>query len=192
MVTIKGGDKLASVLAEIATNASKASSVNIGFLEGSTYPDGTSLPMVAAIQEYGGRIEVPAHEVTVYRQVNKAGTAFNKKGRFVKQEKSNFATTHTVEAHTIVLPPRPFFRLMIEQKSPEWPNTVADLLVENKYDAEKTLKKTGASIKGQLQQSIADFDSVPLSPKTIAAKGFAKQLIDSDHMKKSVDYEVKS
>lgn len=53
MVKFAGGDKLAGVLAGIASNASKASSVDVGFLEGATYPDGTSVPMVAAIQEFG-------------------------------------------------------------------------------------------------------------------------------------------
>ncbi|MGO7089488.1 hypothetical protein AB9E14_23720 [Rhizobium leguminosarum] len=53
MVTLKGGDKLAAALAEIAKNVSKASSVDIGFLEGATYPDGKSVPEIAAIQEFG-------------------------------------------------------------------------------------------------------------------------------------------
>lgn len=53
MVAISGGNKLAAALAEIAQNVSKSSSVQIGFLEGSTYKDGTSVPMVAAIQEFG-------------------------------------------------------------------------------------------------------------------------------------------
>jgi hypothetical protein len=50
---ISGGDKLKARLAEIAQNASKAATVEIGFLEGSTYPDGTSVPLVAAMDEFG-------------------------------------------------------------------------------------------------------------------------------------------
>lgn len=53
MAEIKGGDKLEAALAEIAKNVTKAAKVDIGFLENSTYPDGTSVPMVAAIQEFG-------------------------------------------------------------------------------------------------------------------------------------------
>lgn len=53
MVAFTGGDKLLAKLAEISLNVSKASSVEIGFLDGATYPDGTSVPMVAAMNEFG-------------------------------------------------------------------------------------------------------------------------------------------
>ena len=48
-----GGSKLDATLKQIAAKASSAKVVNVGFLEGATYPDGTSVPMVAAINEYG-------------------------------------------------------------------------------------------------------------------------------------------
>lgn len=51
--SISGGEKLAARLKEISALVSKKSLVRVGFLEGGRYPDGTSLPMVAAIQEYG-------------------------------------------------------------------------------------------------------------------------------------------
>lgn len=50
---IQGGDKLQARLTEIARNANKAATVKVGFLENATYPDGTSVGMVAAIQEFG-------------------------------------------------------------------------------------------------------------------------------------------
>ena len=53
MATIKGGDVLRARLRGIAAKASKSPSVSIGFLPGATYPDGTSVPMVAAANEYG-------------------------------------------------------------------------------------------------------------------------------------------
>lgn len=53
MGAFKGGAKLQAALDKVAANASKAATLSVGFLEGSTYPDGTSLPMVAAIQEFG-------------------------------------------------------------------------------------------------------------------------------------------
>lgn len=148
MVQITGGDKLSAALAEIAQNASKAAEVDVGFLEGSTYPDGTSVPMVAAIQEFGS----PANNI----------------------------------------PPRPFFRSMIQEKSPEWPGAVAGLLKANDFDAEQTLAQTGAQIKYQLQQSIEDFVGVPLKPETIKRKGFDKQLVDTGHMRNSIKFNVKS
>lgn len=50
---LQGGDKLAAKLAELSKQIAKASEVRIGFLEGSTEADGTSIPMIAAIQEFG-------------------------------------------------------------------------------------------------------------------------------------------
>jgi hypothetical protein len=52
-VTLTGGKRLEAALQRISKQVSKASTVQVGFPEGARYPDGTSLPMVAAIQEYG-------------------------------------------------------------------------------------------------------------------------------------------
>lgn len=49
--TTRGGDKMAQVLAEIGSRA--AGRVKVGYLEGATYPDGTSVAQVAAWQEFG-------------------------------------------------------------------------------------------------------------------------------------------
>jgi len=50
---LSGGEALEQKLADIARNLSKASSVKVGFLEGATYSDGTSVAMIAAIQDFG-------------------------------------------------------------------------------------------------------------------------------------------
>lgn len=50
---VTGGDKLTRRLNEIARNLSKGGTVRVGFLEGATYPDGTPVALVAAIQEFG-------------------------------------------------------------------------------------------------------------------------------------------
>ena len=58
---ISGGSKLAATLKKLSDKVEKAASLRVGFLEGSRYPDGTSVPMVAAIQEYGApRAGIPA------------------------------------------------------------------------------------------------------------------------------------
>jgi len=148
MVELSGGVDLDRRLSELAKGLRKAASVRVGFLEGSTYPDGTSVALVAAINEWGQTRIHPNQ------------------------------------------PPRPFFRRMIKEKSPEWPQAIAGLLVANDYDAEKVLALTGAAIAGQLQQSIVDFVDPPLSPVTVALKGHDKPLNDSGVMLKSVSYEV--
>ena len=86
--------------------------------------------------------------------------------------------------------PRPFFRQMIAQESPPWPGKMAKLAKATDYDGDKVLALMGEDIKGALQQSINEFQSPPLAPSTIEAKGFAKPLIDTSHMLNSVTYEV--
>lgn len=147
MVDLSGGDKLAKALADISAKVKTAAEVDVGFLEGATYPDGTSVPLVAAVQEFG--------------------------------------------APSRGIPPRPFFRDMIKDKSPEWPDAIGNLLVANRYDTKKTLGQAGVAIEGQLKEAITKFDGVPLKPATIARKGFDKQLIDSGVMLRSVSSVVK-
>lgn len=53
MPTLSGGDKLASALREIGKKLKKGGTLRVGFLENSTYPDGTSVPLVAALNEFG-------------------------------------------------------------------------------------------------------------------------------------------
>ncbi len=53
MATLTGGDKLTARLAELAKSVTKSATLSVGFMPGASYPDGTSIPMVAAIQEFG-------------------------------------------------------------------------------------------------------------------------------------------
>jgi hypothetical protein len=188
-IGLSGGDKLRTTLEGIARKAGTGDLLRLGFLEGATYPDGTPVAYIAACNEYGGTFNVPEHETTIYRKVDASGE-FTKGGQFVKQSASNFATDHTVPAHTVTTPPRPFFRQMIDAKSPGWGATMAKALKSTEYDADRALGLIGEGIKGQLQQSIRDFAGVPLAPSTIAAKGNDKQLVDSGVMLNSVDFDV--
>lgn len=104
------------------------------------------------------------------------------------------------------IPPRPFFRNMIAAKRHEWGPAVRDLLLDNGYDALRTLQLAGEAIAGQLRQSIVDTNSPPLAESTLRARGVggmvynpkksstfgAKPLIDTGHLFNSVDYEVKA
>lgn len=84
----------------------------------------------------------------------------------------------------------PFFTRMIEEKSPAWGKTLADLLVANDYDVEKCLALMGTGIAGQLRQAIVDMNEPALDPRTVARKGFDKPLVDTGHMLNSIDFEV--
>ena len=53
MAELRGGAKLDAYLADTAERVSNPGTLRVGFLEGATYPDGTSVAMVAAIQNFG-------------------------------------------------------------------------------------------------------------------------------------------
>lgn len=147
MTTFSGGAALEAKLAELAEKLGDGKTLRVGFLEGATYPDGQSVPMVAAANEYGD-------------------PAMNR-------------------------PPRPFFRNMIADKSPEWPQDIAKIAEATGYDAETMLGQMGEHIKGQLQGSIRELMEPALSPVTIAKKGFSKPLIETSQLLNSVDYDIK-
>lgn len=88
------------------------------------------------------------------------------------------------------IPPRPFFSNMVDAKSPGWPDAFVKVMKAADYDIEVSLARMGEHIAGQLRQSIRDTNSPPLSPATIAKKGFAKPLIDTAVMFQSVGVEV--
>jgi len=53
MASIRGGHKLDAALAEMATKIANPATLRVGFLSNASYPDGTPVAMVAAIQDYG-------------------------------------------------------------------------------------------------------------------------------------------
>jgi hypothetical protein len=109
-------------LKEIASKMS--AHVDVGFLEGATYPDGTPVASVAFWDEYGHGGPFPS-------------------------------------------PARPYFRTMIAAESPSWPGKVARLAEATGGDGARVLALMGEDIQGALIQSIANFNSVPLSPTTL-------------------------
>jgi hypothetical protein len=146
MASVTGGGALDTVLTRIGTSLDKAREVRVGFLEGATYPDGTPVAMVAAIQNFGA----PA-----------AG-----------------------------IPPRPFFSDMVERHKGDWGDTFGNVLMDADYNAGRALALMGKGMAGQLREQIVETNAPPLSPRTIAAKGSEKPLIDTGHMLESVDKEV--
>ena len=147
MTLFSGGEALEKKLAELAESLGESKTLRVGFLEGATYPDGESVPMVAAANEFGD-------------------PAMNR-------------------------PPRPFFRNMIADKSPQWGDDIGKIAVATNYDTSTLLPLMGERIKDQLQGSIREFYDPPLSAYTIKEKGFDKPLIDTSHMLNSVDYDIK-
>jgi hypothetical protein len=187
--TFSGGAALEAKLKEIAAKVGKPNTVRVGFLEDATYPDGTPVALIAATNEYGGTVTVPAHDVTINRSIKSDGT-FNKNGQFVKADKANFSTTHHVESYEIDTPARPFFRDMIQKRKGEWAPDLGNIIKASDYDTAVALGRMGKHIEEQLQESIREFSSPGNAESTIAKKGFDKPLIESSHMLNSVDSEV--
>ncbi|NSL91710.1 HK97-gp10 family putative phage morphogenesis protein [Acetobacter syzygii] len=52
-VKISGGDKMRAALEKLSQKVKSGAHVRVGFLEGETYPDGTSVAQVAAWNEFG-------------------------------------------------------------------------------------------------------------------------------------------
>lgn len=73
------------------------------------------------------------------------------------------------------IPPRPFFRPMIQAKSPEWPKAIAEDLKRTNYNAAATLDALGDQVAGQLKDSIVATDSPALSPVTLMLRGMRSQ-----------------
>lgn len=95
-----------------------------------------------------------------------------------------------LEFGTSKMPPRPFFRNMIAAKSGEWPDGIAYQLKATDYNTRLTLERTGEAIKGQLKESMLDLWTPPLSPVTIAKKGFEKPLIEHGDTINAISWEV--
>lgn len=53
MATMKGGEKVVERLKQIARSIGNGGTLRVGWLEGSTYPDGKPTAMIAAITEFG-------------------------------------------------------------------------------------------------------------------------------------------
>jgi hypothetical protein len=184
---LHGGDKLQAYLDGLLARVSSAQAVKVGFLEGTTYPDGTSLPMVASVQEFGGSMQIPARTQDLNFKIN-ANTG---KSRFAKAGKANFVQSVTIPAHTVTIPARPFFRSMLDQKASGWGVQAGKALKAADFNAKTALASMGELIQRELQDSIRDLQTPPNAASTVRKKGFNNPLIDHGDMLRLVNFEVK-
>lgn len=87
-------------------------------------------------------------------------------------------------------PPRPYFRNMIEDQMPTWARKLGIAIPFSGYRSTAALEIVAADIKGHLIESINLLQDPPLAPFTIEKKGFAKPLIDTAVMIRSIDWVV--
>jgi hypothetical protein len=165
VLTLKGGAAFRKKLEEIAARLGKDNRLEVGFLEDATYPADAGK-------------KVPTKPKAFKNATTQAG------GQQVAQVAfwNEFGTSRT--------PPRPFMRQTVAQGQKTWGAALAKIAVATNYDSEKTLSLMGEGIKGQIQKSINQFTTPELSAATVRQKGFAKPLIDTAVMLRSVDYQV--
>lgn len=88
------------------------------------------------------------------------------------------------------IPARPYFRTMIEEKSPSWGDSMAYLARVHGYDGKKIMTNMGIGIQAQLVASIRNWTDPANSPVTVKIKGFNKPLVDEGILQNSVEYRV--
>lgn len=72
------------------------------------------------------------------------------------------------------IPPRPFFRNAVKANGEAWSATMAHLLKSTKFNVNKSLAALGQVVRGDVQESIAQFNGVPLSQVTLMLRMMKK------------------
>ena len=156
----QGGEKLQAKLAELAALCGKTVSLRVGFLEGSEC-GGANHPATKTGKTPKPTALMPAPQVAFW-----------------------------LEYGTSRMPARPFFRQMIDACSPNWGEELGKIAVAAHFDFDVAMKRMGVHIEDQLRASILSFWDPGLAQRTIDIKGFAKPLIDSGNLLRSVSSEV--
>jgi len=138
------------------------------------YPDGTSVVEVAITNEFGG--------VSV-----------------VNEEYSRRASEKGIKlkvGSAIRIPERSFMRTTIAKHARKYKDLNKKILISAiktaGKDLIKNLNKLGEIAKQDIQDQIVDIKEPANSARTIAIKGSDNPLVDSNHLKNSITFEVRS
>jgi hypothetical protein len=94
------------------------------------------------------------------------------------------------EYGTSNIPARPFFSTCVNQNRKNWTTLLAPALKNAKFDGEKALDIIGNQAKGDLQETMREWDTPPNAPSTVKAKGFNDPLIDTGNLLDAVSFKV--
>lgn len=91
------------------------------------------------------------------------------------------------------IPPRPFMKQSFDTHKDQLLKACqqAAKSVANGGDVQQALNSVGVTAKGIVQEEIRDGDFAPNAASTIKAKGSSKPLIDTGHMRQSVNYVIR-
>lgn len=196
MATVSGGGKITQYLTKVAERLT-AGEVNVGFLEGATYPaqPKSAERLLKGIDRFNAALpnpqpngKRPASLLKKYRANVKARVgpaAPDRDGLPVAQIAfwNNFGTK--------TAPPRPFFSNMIAETIPGMGPKMGEMVKEGGYNTKRVLTLAGTYLSDELVRRIKEWpaDNAPL---TVAIKKFNKGLIDRGVMERSVDFVVKA
>lgn len=94
------------------------------------------------------------------------------------------------EYGTATIPARPFFRNTIAEKQDEWADNAASILQHTDGDVGRALALIGDGVKGDIVETIQNFNEPENAPSTVKKKGFNKPLIDTDDLWLAIQSEV--
>ncbi len=132
----------------------------VGIPAGKTYPDGTSIAYVAAIQEFGSA--VPAHDV---RATKAKALSIPTENGVVFRKKASIPA--------IVIPPRPFMRNTRAARQSEWSKALAagaEAVVKREVSLANMLEAVGQVAAMDVVRTIAERVAPPLKPSTIRGR----------------------
>ena len=179
MNAITGGDKLAAKLRQISERVNGKATLRVGFLEGSTYPDGTSVPMVAAIQEFGApKAGIPPRPYFRNLIAAKSGTWGDAVGNLLPANGYDATKTLGQAGEGIKGQLQKSIKDTMEPAlSP------VTLMLRKMRSEDQSLVVTG-KVVGEAAQKVADGEDY--------GGVSTKPLVDSGHLMNSADYEVTS
>jgi hypothetical protein len=145
---------------------------------------------IGYIQTYGSTIQVPEKEASVNRR----------NGKFSKAKKATSTTSHTVPAHEIVIPPRPFLEPGVVNAEPKTTPRLAKamraVLSGDSAGAEIELNKAGLEAVSSVRSVITGGIAPELAESTKRrrrAKGRTGEtpLLDTGELNNSISYVVR-
>lgn len=161
MAELQGGQAFESTLVSMSTRLSNAKEVRIGFLEGATYPNGTPVALIGAIQNWGApRAGIPPRPFFSSMIANKQAEWPAAVGGLLKANNYDALRTLQLTGEAIAGQLR---TSIVETNEPPL--------------APSTLRKRGVA-------------GMVYNPKDMSTFG-AKPLVWTGHLLASVDYQVK-
>lgn len=194
-------DNLADVMKSIKALIEQDVLIGIPAAKDARKEDGPATnAVIAYMQTYGGTIQIPAREATLYRKIGKNGD-FANNGRFVKRKKSNFASAHIIPAHTVTLTPRPFLEPGIvkakDDIAAQMKKAGKAALNGKPADIEKAMMSAGLIAQRSAQAIISDGEGLaPLAESTLASRRSRgrsgdKPLLDTGQLRNSIVYVIR-